>query len=133
MVRFILALCLAVAPAPLVASETPISAEVFEAYVTGKTLEYARGGQPFGAEDYLSDRRVRWSYLNDECLEGRWYPEGEQICFVYDGISTPQCWSFFLEGDGLRARFENRPGATELYETVELDAPLMCPGPDVGV
>ena len=133
MVRFLFALVLGLAPLSASAGDAPLSAEAFEAYVTGKTLSYAKNGRPFGAEDYLDGRRVRWSYLDDECMEGVWYPEGEMICFAYDGIAVPQYWSFFLDGDGLRARFENRPGASDIYETAELANPLMCPGPRIGV
>jgi len=127
------ALVLGLAPVPAVASDVPLSAEAFEDYVTGKTLSFSNRFGPFGAEDYLDGRRVRWSYLDGECLEGEWYPQGAQICFVYDEIPAPQCWSFFLENGRLMARFENRAEATELYETAELDEPLMCLGPRIGV
>lgn len=120
-------------PLPALAGDMPLSAEGFEAYVTGKTLSYASNGFPFGAEDYMGGRRVRWSYLDGDCLEGVWYPEGGLICFAYEALPEPQCWSFFLGPDGLFARFENRPGATELYEMAELPEPLVCPGPKVGV
>ena len=110
-----------------------MSAGAFEAYVTGKTLSYSTGVGPFGAEDYLDGRRVRWSYLDGECFEGIWYPMGDLICFAYDEIPEPQCWSFFLTNDGLFARFENRPGGTELYEKNELMEPLQCLGPRIGV
>ena len=132
MVRFFCALAIALMPLAATAEDAPLSAEAFETYVEGKTLSFSNRFGPFGAEDYLEGRRVRWSYLDGECLEGRWYPEGSHICFVYDDIPTPQCWSFYLTGGALMARFENRPGGTELYETAELDEPLMCLGPRIG-
>ena len=79
-------------------AETPMSAADFEARVTGKTLTYSNEGVAYGAEEYLSDRRVRWSFLDGECQEGRWYVAGDQICFVYDDIPDPQCWRFYVAG-----------------------------------
>ena len=45
----------------------------------------------------------------------------------------PQCWTFFREGSGLRAVFENDPASTALYEARQDEEPMMCLGPDVGV
>ncbi|MDU8911320.1 hypothetical protein [Aestuariicoccus sp. MJ-SS9] len=118
--------------APLRAAE-PMSALDFESYVTGKTLYFGLGGQPYGAEEYLDDRRVRWSFLDGKCKEGFWYEEAGQICFVYEDNPTPQCWTFFRQGDGLRAMFQNDPNATTLYEANQNEEPMLCLGPDVGV
>lgn len=119
---------------PLAAAETQMSPEAFEAYVTGKTLYYGAPGQePYGAEEYLDDRRVRWSFLDGECKEGRWYVDLDLICFVYEDMGEPQCWSFFMTGRGLRALFENDPGNQTLYEVAESSGPLQCFGPEVGV
>lgn len=115
------------------AQDTPLSAEAFESYVEGKTLSYSTGGSAYGVEAYLRNRRVQWSYLDGECTYGYWYPEGQQICFVYeDLLAGPQCWEFFLRGGRLTARFEGDPQETEFYETGEVDD-MMCLGPDVGV
>ena len=118
---------------PLAAEDLPVSPEAFEAYVAGKTLSYSSGIGPYGAEEYLENRRVRWSYLDGECQEGSWYSNGDQICFVYEAIDGPQCWQFYFRSGRLMARFENNPMATELYETRQMDEPLMCLGPKVGV
>ncbi len=131
MLRFLV--CALFFPLPAVADGAPLSADAFERYTTGKSLAYATGAGPFGAEDYLPNRRVRWSYLDGECMDGRWYEEDGLICFVYDEIDAPQCWSFFLDRGRLMARFENDPSATTLYETAELEQPMICLGPDVGV
>ncbi len=120
-------------PAMALAEGPPLGAEAFERYTTGKSLAYGTATGPFGAEDYLPGRRVRWSYLDGDCMEGHWYEEAGLICFVYEEIGTPQCWSFFLENGRLMARFENDPAATTLYETAELDEPMLCLGPEVGV
>ncbi|MBT8417203.1 MAG: hypothetical protein KJO42_07155 [Silicimonas sp.] len=117
----------------LALAQTRLSPQEFESRVTGKTLTYSSGGAAYGAEEYLENRRVRWSFLDGECQEGRWYVAQEQICFVYENIPGPQCWQFFSSGSRLMARFENDPTQTELYETARADEPLMCLGPKVGV
>lgn len=133
MKRTLTALSLALSTLPALA-DTPVAPEEFEARVAGRTLEYASGeGAPFGAEEYLENRRVRWTYFDGNCQEGRWYPAGDQVCFVYDDVPSPQCWRFYLRDGRLLARFENLPGATELYETRDRSGPLQCLGPEVGV
>ncbi len=120
--------------AGVAAAETPMSAAEFEAYVTGRTIYYASLGEaPYGAEQYLADRRVIWTFLDGECAEGLWYEDDGLICFVYELDLVPQCWSFWREGAGISARFENDPAATSLYELRQSDEPLTCQGPDLGV
>ncbi|MFZ5962781.1 hypothetical protein ACOXXX_07490 [Thalassococcus sp. BH17M4-6] len=114
-------------------AQTAMSGAEFEAYVTGKTLYFGQAGQAYGVERYLENRQVQWSFLDGKCKDGFWYEEADQICFVYEDNPTPQCWSFFREGSGLRAIFENDPTATSLYEARQDDEPMMCFGPDVGV
>lgn len=125
------ALTLAALPG-LAAAQTPMTAAEFEAYVTGKTLFFSSEGQAYGAEQYLPNRRVIWTFLGDECQEGFWYENQGQICFVYDFSPDPQCWTFWQKANGLGARFENDPAATELYEVYQSPEPLVCEGPDVG-
>lgn len=132
--KTILAALLVVAlPLPPAAAETPMSAGEFEAYVTGKILYFSIGGAPYGMEEYHPGREVRWSFLDDDCKKGRWYPAEEQICFVYEDGTGPQCWTFFRDADGLRARFAGDPPDTDLYETHTSDEPMQCPGPEIGV
>ena len=113
------------------AAETPLSGEEFDAYTQGRVLSFSDRSGPYGAEEYLPGRRVRWSFLDGQCKDGIWYPEDGQICFVYEDRPDPQCWRFYEEPGGLRAVFEGSDGL-ELYEAQETDA-LMCLGPDVGV
>jgi hypothetical protein len=122
---------LVVTPAQAV---TPMTAEEFEAYVTGSTITYRQYDYVFGTEEYLDGRKVRWSVAPTDCQYGRWYPEGEAICFVYEyDPTTPHCWRFWMEEGRLAAlSTEAQPGA-ELYEVERNQAPLSCPGPDVGV
>lgn len=127
-----LALALSLASPAL--ADRQLTAEEFEAYATGKTLTYAEGGQVYGVEQYLPNRRVRWAFVDDTCRLGHWYDNGGgEICFVYEHDATPQCWTFHQGPGGLRARFTNTPGSTELSEVEQSSEPLACTGPDVGV
>lgn len=117
-----------------VLAENPMSAKAFDTYATGKTLYYGNDGQSYGAEEYLPNRRVRWSFLDGKCKDGYWYEaKGSLICFVYADSPDPQCWSFFDRSGGLVARFMNEPGETELYEAKQSNEPMLCLGPEVGV
>ncbi|MGR3616837.1 MAG: hypothetical protein ACU0BB_12430 [Paracoccaceae bacterium] len=114
-------------------SQDSLSAEAFDRYTRGKTLFYGEGGHLYGVERYLPNRRVVWSFLDGRCQDGSWFPEGDQICFVYDDVPTPQCWRFQLGTDGLSAQFEKADGITQLFEAGEVDEEMICHGPDVGV
>lgn len=111
----------------------PMNAEAFDRYTRGKTLFYGQDGQTYGAEIYMDNRRVRWSFLDGQCKEGTWYEEGDQICFVYDDNPDPQCWSFSKKNGRLTARFENLPNATQLYEAEDIGEEMVCLGPEIGV
>jgi hypothetical protein len=124
-------LALALVAAPAVA-QTPLTAEEFDAHVTGRTITYSQFGNIFGIEEYLADRQVRWSVAENLCQYGSWYAEGEAICFVYEYDPTPHCWTFWLEGGTLRALSVNDLPGAELTEVERTDTPLSCPGPDVG-
>ncbi|WP_058246485.1 hypothetical protein [Tropicibacter naphthalenivorans] len=128
----LLGLAFAALSLPALAAEA-LSASEFEAYTSGKTLYFGLSGQSYGVEEYLPNRKVRWSFLDGKCKDGFWYEEAGQICFVYEDTPDPQCWSFFQDGDKLRAVFENDPSATVLYEAGQNDQPMSCMGPDVGV
>ena len=132
MTRFLFCLALSAIPLSAHAAE-PMTAAEFERYVAGKTLFFGLEGQAYGAEEYMEDRQVRWSFLDGDCKEGFWYEEAGQICFVYEDRPDPQCWSFYREGDALRAVFENDPSSTVLYEAQQTEEPMLCYGPDVGV
>jgi hypothetical protein len=128
-------LCAAIlATLPLAAmAQTPMTGDEFDAHVTGKTLTYSQYGTIFGIEEYLPDRRVRWAFTEDLCQYGSWYPQDENICFVYEYDPVPHCWTFWKDGDRLRALSVNDAPGAELSEVAQTDTPLTCPGPDVGV
>lgn len=130
MLRPSLALLFLVAPA---LAETPITAQEFEAHVTGKTITYQQFQNLFGIEEYLPDRKVRWSTAPDECQYGSWYPQGKDICFVYEYDPTPACWTFWMKDGALVALSTTGLPGEELHEVQASDQGLPCPGPDVGV
>ncbi len=112
-------------------AETPLSGDAFEALVTGKTLTFSVGGDPYGVEYYAPGRRVIWSFVNGDCQSGAWYEKptdaGPQICFVYENNEEEQCWQVFEEAGSIRAEFMNVPGTTVLYQAIEAE-PLVCGG-----
>lgn len=111
-----------------------MSAEEFDVYTRGQTFYYGtEGEEPYGAEEYLPGRRVRWSFLDGDCQEGYWYAQGPLICFVYESRSEPQCWSFERRTGRLVAQFEGETPMAELYEVRKSPEPLACPGPKIGV
>lgn len=129
----VLMLVLLLAAAPLRAqSGPPMTGAEFDAYTRGQTFTYGTGLAPYGAEEYLDNRRVRWSFLDGRCLEGEWYEDRGMICFVYEDNPDPQCWSFYRTPGGIVARFENDPAQTTLYEITRTPEPMMCLGPEVG-
>ena len=128
--RSLLLACLLTAPA---SADTPITAEAFEAHVTGKTITYQQFDYIFGIEEYLPDRKVRWSVAPNECQYGSWYPQDDYICFVYEYDPTPSCWTFWLKDGALVALSDSAAPGEELYEVAADNTPLPCPGPDVGV
>lgn len=130
--RYLLLFPLLLTPLTAIAQDL-MSAEEFDAYTRGKTFYYGAEGAPYGGEEYLDNRRVRWSFLDGRCQEGEWYEENGLICFVYEDKPEPQCWSFQRAGSGLFAQFENDPDQTLLYEMEQSGEPLHCLGPEIGV
>jgi hypothetical protein len=129
MKRFILLALLAL-PAH---AETKMTAAQFEAFTQGSTVLFNRHGSPFGAEQYLDDRRVIWSFLDGNCQRGHWFDAGDEICFVYEGQSDALCWYFFDDGNRKTARVVGDDPADDLVATAQTPKPLSCPGPAVGV
>ena len=132
MMRAVL-LCLLMPSA--IAAQERMNGEAFDAFTRGQTFYYGYGSTPYGAEDYLPDRRVRWSLLDGDCKQGYWYEAPEKlICFVYeDRPDAPQCWAFYNEGGKLRATFENAESNSTLYQVEKSQEPMLCTGPKIGV
>ena len=133
--RPLIALVLGLCAGSLQAAEPgqPLTAEEFEAATVGRTLYYNSGGEPYGAEQYLPGRKVIWAFLGDDCRKGEWYPQGQDICFVYEDRGDPQCWTFYHSASGLLAQFKGDTGSLPLIAVEESKAPMACMGPDVGV
>lgn len=126
------ALVLALLAGPLWAGGF-LDAAGFDAATRGKTYYYSSGGQPYGAEEYLPNNRVRWSFLDGECLEGTWWQEGDFICFEYVDDPEPHCWTFQQGPSGLVATLKGQSGGRVLYEVEQSEKPMMCLGPKIGV
>lgn len=120
------------ASSPLAADQA-MSPSEFDAYVTGETLYYGKNGTVYGIEQYLPGRRVRWSFLDGDCVEGYWFPRDGQICFTYDDLEETQCWEFRSGSPGLSARLSTDPPDQRLYEIFRSPEPMVCKGPRIGV
>ena len=114
-------------------AETIIKPDDFQRFTEGTTLYFERGGQPYGAEQYLENYKVIWTFLDGECQRGVWFPNGDNICFYYENDSAPQCWNFYDTDRGKSARVLGDGPNNDLIVVDQTDEPLKCPGPDVGV
>jgi hypothetical protein len=103
MVRLALAVLLALAPVgPATAEPDWLTPEEFEARVTGKATQvYDEYGDLFGTEFFLPDRRVIWVYGGtDDCLTGRWKPQRELVCYIYDD-GQENCLRYYHDNQDL--------------------------------
>jgi hypothetical protein len=130
--RFLLAATMAALPLGALAEGT-LNAEEFEAHVTGKTLTYDYGAGVLGIEQYLPGRKVRWAFEGDICVNGIWYQQEDQICFVYENDGVAQCWEFYKEGDVISGTYMGDAAGTFIMEISKTPNPLSCAGPEVGV
>lgn len=116
------------------ANDRDVTADEFDARTQGLTLYFDLEGSPYGAEQYMRNRQVRWQGAGGQCLEGYWYGEGSEICFVYDnGRDGAQCWRVFDRGGVLFAQLRGVPLEDAISASKQDDNPLNCPGPDLGV
>ena len=111
---------------------TPMTPAEFSAYAVGRTLSYAADGAIWGQEQYLPNRQVMWAFTGEDCRFGQWYPQGNAICFVYEGDDEPKCWNFFMSPRGLIAELIGSDSLTPLAEVGQSVQPLECQGPKVG-
>ena len=110
----------------------PMSPAEFATYATGRTLSYAADGTVWGKEQYLPDRQVMWAFTGKDCQFGQWYPQGNAVCFVYEGDAEPKCWNFYMGPRGLIAALIGSDDFTPLSEVGQSSQPLDCQGPQVG-
>ena len=113
------------------AAETAMSPAEFEAWSTGRTLDYYIDGSLWGSEMHLAGRATLDADVGGVCRTGLWYPQGDAICFVYDDSPGPYCWRFLKDGDQVRAEFTGEMEAGQILVTLS-DAPIPC-APGVGV
>ena len=127
-------LALLVLAAGSAAAQTTMTPGEFEALAEGRTLHFTYRQAPYGAEQFLAGRRSVWRYADGSCVVGRWWDEGDAICFSYEADPTPQCWRFLPRPGGVAAELvEGGAGTGFVVEMERTDeAPLPCPGPDLG-
>ena len=95
-------LALAQETSPDPSADPPLAADAFERFVEGRTMDtYDQTGR-YGVETFLPGRRAIWRDA-DQCLEGKWRPQGEMICFDYQGVDTSYCWTYHDRGSWLMA------------------------------
>lgn len=113
-----------------------LTAEEFDALTLGRTMTWAVEGSVYGVEQYLPNRRVRWTELGTDCKLGHWYAEGDAICFLYEddylGDPTPACWQIGLSGSGMQARYLSDPPEAPPAIVEETAEEMPCFGPEVG-
>jgi hypothetical protein len=114
-------------------AEVPLTAEEFDTLTLGRTMTWAEFGSVYGVEQYLPDRKVRWTVLGDDCRAGYWYMDGPAICFQYEDDPAPDCWEITRSGSDLLARYTTNPPEAEPVVVTETTEPLACFGPKVGV
>ena len=110
----------------------PLMPSEFSAYAVGRTLSYAANGVIWGQEQYLADNRVIWAFTGQDCQRGQWFPQGNAVCFVYDGDEAPKCWNFYMGPRGLIAKLIGDSESTPLSEVGSSNQTLVCQGPQVG-
>ncbi len=113
-------------------AEAPMTGAEFAAMTTGKTMDHILFGEVYGAERYYPDRRVRWAFSDDECLDGVWYEKADMICFEYEDGTGPECWLYYRDGTNIRAIASGDKDAAPVQMTPS-QTPLACLGPEVGV
>ena len=106
----------------------------FAALAEGHTLHFSLDGAPFGAEQYFAGARSLWRFEDGRCEAGTWRPAGDLVCFSYGEGVPAQCWRFRQDGGGLAAALVEGGAETGLVLRMSRrdEAPLDCPGPDVG-
>ncbi len=116
-------------------AETLIGPEEFQGMSEGKTLYFTQDGQSFGAEQFYRNRTSTWQHSNGTCTVGKWYADGDALCFVYDTNPIPQCWLMYRREGNIYARLRDLPSGdpSEIRLSHTDTEPVPCPAPDLGV
>lgn len=121
--------CLAAASAgaqPLESGAEAVSPEAFLEDVEGKTVHYTLGGEYYGSERFYGKGRATWQFPGDNCEDGVYWSDAEEICFRY---GTASCWSLYEDDSGARVAV-SRDGFAVSIARID-DAPLRCDGAPV--
>ena len=92
-------------PAPAEDPDPPLSVEAFEAFVEGRTMDTHDQTGRYGVETFLPGRKAIWRDAA-RCVEGTWRPQGDLICFDYEGDDTSYCWTYHDRGGWLMSWFD---------------------------
>ncbi|MGL4236264.1 hypothetical protein [Tabrizicola sp.] len=111
---------------PPAATYPPLTAEEFEAIVEGKTFDTHTMGESYEVETFLPGRRTILRNAN-QCVEGTWRPEGQLICFDYQGDPVSYCWTYHDHGSWLKGWY-NGDRTTEPIELYPIDDLVTCEG-----
>ncbi len=108
-------------------AQSLLSGDDFDAYTAGKTFLFGRKDQGgYGAEQYLTDRKILWSNLDGTCDTGSWFDNNGQTCFFYEHSPYFQCWNFYLKDGELTAEFLGVTSGSPFYTVTETTEDLTC-------
>jgi hypothetical protein len=127
--RVTTAIAIILIAAPALAEQKWLSAEDFEAQVTGRATQvFNQGGGLFGTEYFLPKRRVIWQLAGEtRCYPGVWAVQDRQICFRYEG-GFGNCYRYYLDADKLvSVDFVAGAQTTSAHDLVIVnEAPPVC-------
>jgi hypothetical protein len=106
--------------------DPPLDAEAFEALVEGRTMDTHNLSGRYGVETFLPGRKAIWRDA-ESCLEGTWRPQGEMICFDYDGEPAPYCWTYH-DRDGWLMAWLDGDRSSEPIMLYPADEVVTCEG-----
>ena len=90
--------------------------------------------RPSAPSSIFAGRRSLWRFADGTCDGGRWWDEGDAICFSYE--ARPDAAVLALPAAAGRGRGRARRGRRRhrlrASSSATDDAPLPCPGPDLG-
>lgn len=113
-------------------AETVLTPADFEAFAQGSTVYFSRHGKPYGAEQYLRNRKVIWAFADGTCEFGEWFPDGDRLCFQYEHQSSPLCWNYLQTDAGKVVRVVGDDPENDLLVAGQDREHLKCAAPNVG-